>query len=441
MQKPLLIFVTLGLLCIGPRLAAGGHENLEAKIALHILAAASQKSGSVCGLLTPPPCNASESNITIHGDLNTSYDVYVIATDGDSAVGIAGAEFAIKYDDRDSVGVDISNWVKCADYEYSTPAWWDTSGKGVLLTFGPTNCQDTPSTGDSLGGVTAILGVFRLEAFSPDVLSIVRRSTSGDSALSLARCGTPSTATPVEYPWGAGRVTFGEAAGELDPCVGPFSPFSEFDTLSSGELSTAQIRITDTRPNGAPTMFLHTPGAALQGAPFRDFKRVGIRYPNHAFKNGIPVTTQGLSAILDSLETYSPFTAGDVDSAGFLSITLLHTYDDSKGFEAILNDAHSREALSKVRRAVASNGTATSLLDFFICFTGLLPDEAPSDVTDSVDVSIEGFRFDNTTKEFYSRLILRNTSAVAFPAPISVALKMTDGVDFLGSSWNRVGSF
>jgi hypothetical protein len=63
------------------------------KIAGHLVAYTTK---AICtSAAAKPPCNAGESHMAVHGDLNTSYSLYLVVLDGDTAQGVAGAAFGI----------------------------------------------------------------------------------------------------------------------------------------------------------------------------------------------------------------------------------------------------------------------------------------------------------------------------------------------------------
>lgn len=76
--------------------------NANAKILLHLLTPTTK--GQCTRAEATPPC----SSIVTAGDLYpATYFAYVLVTDADSAVGVAGVQFGIDYDGAAQSGVDI----------------------------------------------------------------------------------------------------------------------------------------------------------------------------------------------------------------------------------------------------------------------------------------------------------------------------------------------
>lgn len=188
-------------------------NNEGAKIAAHLVPASHKNR---CGGVTPEafPCNpgSNDSPFTVSGSLQTGYDLYLFVVDADS---IAAATFAITYNDTAGAGVDADLWTACADGTINQPGW-PSSGTGTIVTWIlDTNCQSTPAAGDHDYGVTALIGVLYVYAYSDDVLSIVPRRNVPAGFLEVNDCvGRPAV---VDSTTGVSSVVFGSGR-PYDPC-------------------------------------------------------------------------------------------------------------------------------------------------------------------------------------------------------------------------------
>ena len=170
-----------------------------------------------CGAISPPPCNSGQTNFSVTGNIHTSYDLYLVAADGDSATGISGVCFGIDYDGQPQSGLDIFSWISWGDSEYrggATGVAWPSDGSGNLILWDHSHCKKTPASGDSDGDVSAILGVFYVYAYSTDVFSITKRDYAETPDFSAIGCSGKHA--DLAFPSHAGKVGFGTAGS--DPC-------------------------------------------------------------------------------------------------------------------------------------------------------------------------------------------------------------------------------
>jgi len=187
------------------------------KIAGHLSAYTTK---AICtNSIAKPPCNPGQSNMAVHGELNTSYSLYLVVLDGDSTSGVAGASFGIEYNGTSGVGMDAYSWTMCADIQYSggpSGVAWPASGSGNMILWDPqTSCKRVSATGDLNGGVTAVLGSIYVYAYSADLFSITRRNYIPTPDLNVGTC-LPLTIDLV-FPGAVGKVGFGTTQG-VDPC-------------------------------------------------------------------------------------------------------------------------------------------------------------------------------------------------------------------------------
>jgi hypothetical protein len=187
------------------------------KIAGHLLAYTTK---AICSApAARPPCNPGETHLNTHGNLNTSYNLYLVVVDADSAAGLAGAVFGIDYNGTAGAGMDTFSWILCADAEYSggpQGVSWPASGSGNVIVWDKdTHCQKAPASGDANYGVTAVLGAIYVYAYSADLFSIEPRGYANTPDLSVGTCTTQEVS--LNFPSGVGKVGFGTTQG-VDPC-------------------------------------------------------------------------------------------------------------------------------------------------------------------------------------------------------------------------------
>jgi hypothetical protein len=211
------ILVTLGcavVVALYSTLAFGG-SNRNAKIACHLVEHTTRVR---CASAPRPPCNQGEKNFVIQGDTHVSYDLYLMVVDGDPVSGVACAKFGISYDGAPRRGVDILQWTLCADTEYGShrkaPSWPNAGSGNSVIWDAERNCQEAVAVGDKDGGVTAVIGVLNVYAYSNDVFSVTKHPMPPQS-LSVFSCGiSPDTLGSQSM----GGVAFGSAVGGHDPC-------------------------------------------------------------------------------------------------------------------------------------------------------------------------------------------------------------------------------
>lgn len=198
--------------------AAGPNSN--AKIAGHLRVHTAKSNA--CDSPPTPPCNSGEQNLTVYGDLNTDYDLYLLVLDGDATAGVAGASFGISYKGGIHQGMDVFDWTFCGDAEYGSDPdgpYWPADGSGNVFVWNwDTNCQNTSASGDNDGGVTAVIGALYVYAYGNDTFKITRRNYTSHPNIAVASCAASSVLDTLAYPQAVGKVAFGSSGGGYDPC-------------------------------------------------------------------------------------------------------------------------------------------------------------------------------------------------------------------------------
>lgn len=403
--------------------------NHDAKIALHVVVPPAK--GIPCDLLTPPPCNYLEENLSVHAAAGgTDYLIYVLVMDADADEGISGAEFGITYNDSIGLGVDVHSWTDCAFQTYGGPSW-PGSNSGARIVFG--SCQNTPAEGDLGGRVTAILGYFSVTAYGDDVFEVTRRADTPQESFAVTNCS--SRTTNLGYPSAAGRASFGTATDSQDPCRGPYMPLTDFESLPTAELQFLQIKLSSMWDR-APAFPLVLQGPLAEEDPglFDQFQRLAVSYPYDYVVADSPyvrvtISTQELQDVIGNLSSTPGFEAAASSDHGRLSVKIIDpTADPPKAFEALVDSSLGSAAFAGVRAALAGNSEATRKLDAFSCLMDMISGPFAQEVTDDVNVSIRGFRRQHGTQLYLGHLTVTNNSQSTLPSPISVALRLKDGI-------------
>ena|GEM_PF-2136080 len=400
------------------------------RIVVHLVP--SSPGNPQCSQAPFPPCNEGENHLTVSGDVGTHYRLYILAVDqpasypGSGQAGISGAVFGIAYNGAPFAGVDVNSWTTCGDLAFGsdTPPW-PATGSGMIVTWDRiNNCQDQVAAGDLDGGVTAVLAVLDIDVYSNDVFSITRRESSPLKDFQIADCSAATV--NLEYPGSAGKAAFGMDGG-LDPCHGPFDPFSTFATLSPQERDNIVVKLMPLEETLKSILFLGPQGIADTTA-FKNFQRTGFSYLSDVKNASQPlrlfnVSSGGISSVLDSIATMPDVIDGNVDPEAKLSISMFVRTNTggTRGFEAMVNRETGAQLLSKISDAVTEAG-AGSVVSDLACVLGMTSPLEPTDVTSQVRVTTGPMHLDHLHSRFTTTVQVDNTSGSPIPTPVSVIL-------------------
>ena len=398
-------------------------SNYGAKLALHVKSHPTVKAPPICDRADWPPCNDNESSLNVIGQLTGgvgTFDVYVLALDGDSTAGIGGATFGIEYDGATASGVDVRSWTKCTSLEYPGDGW-PASGTGVLLTWdAETSCQRYSSPDDSLRHVTAVLGVFYVAVYGQDRMEIEKNLSSGE-AVAISDCASATDEIEIQD---IGSASFGNPSG-YDPCKGPFAPFSRFEQMNSTELATLQAKLTYCGPLSyrwqsillVPTGF--TPVHEL----YNGKQRTVVNYSADRNPITVDLSIAELDALLSAVSDLPDVRDGGFDDNGFLSVSFGTVINDSSlVFESILDSSSASQFFDAVIPLVQENRPAYSELTTLACGLDVLSGSPPQDVTGDLALAINGFRLIHEPKLFVTTLTATNTGSATISAPLSIVL-------------------
>jgi hypothetical protein len=197
-----LVYRTLIAACIvaGMASAAVAGENANAKLVLHISAPVSK---SACTAI-PSDCRTA----TVAGAVGNFYFAYLCVANHSDSVGVAGAQFGIDYNGTTGEGVDVFEWRKCGDLEFSGEGWPGANTGNIVTWVKTTNCQ--------IGPAMTAAGYFYIGAYTADRMSIIPRPVDGWAK--VADCSAKEDNLTGQSPSALGYVDFGTGSG-YNPCA------------------------------------------------------------------------------------------------------------------------------------------------------------------------------------------------------------------------------
>jgi hypothetical protein len=255
------------------------------------------------------------------------------------------------------------------------------------------------------------------------------KTASGSKSASTAKTATAPTAASAKPA---------PAAPPAAPAGPHFSAWSEFRTLTPGQMLSLQVRVGavgDAAANGSPAIF----GSAAQPLDpdaFRAHRHAGQRYePDGVMPYQFTASPEELAAVIDSLNDVTAVAEGRVSSAGQLSIAMMaKTEDGARAFEAVLAESDARAAMSRLLGALSANFPAVTTLREIGCRTGTLPIAAPESLDARVKLVFSGLRQDKASpSELYGTVTLTNISEEALPSPLTLIVLIDGGAKLIGS--------
>lgn len=199
------LILAFGLGWAGPAAADPGPK---AKLILHLVPVdKDQVKKANCESF---PVEAAESVVTQGKLYPQHYLAYVLATDIDEEVGIAGVTFGITYDNEPKSGVDIISWSDCTLYEWHMEDWPQANTGNLLTWHQKDDCQRTNPT---------VVGYFYLTAYSPDRLRLIPRPVDGMAQVAACGVGPSNASSKLETVTAEnlGWVDFGDDHAGYNP--------------------------------------------------------------------------------------------------------------------------------------------------------------------------------------------------------------------------------
>jgi hypothetical protein len=203
-----IVTVTSALALAGPNANAKIQLHVGAKVAKNICQAGQKACNAIvtAGGLYPP----------------TPYYTYLVVTDYDTGIGVAGGQCGIAY----TGGVTVFTWTLCASLQFPSdpPDAWPASGGGNLWTWDALSTD--PLVGCQKSGLAAVAGYFYMGAYSPGgTMSVTKRPS--DNAAKVADCsaseelvcGPGDTGAPCTGVSHLGTAAFNASStGGYNPC-------------------------------------------------------------------------------------------------------------------------------------------------------------------------------------------------------------------------------
>lgn len=143
------------------------------------------------------------------GSVGNFYDVWVCVANFNDSTGVAGVEFGINYNQATSQGVDIFEWTRCGDQEFSSSGW-PQAGTGNIVTWVTnSNCTNTHQA-------LRVAGRFYIGVYSPDRFALTVRPVSG--RVKVANCSSAEDDLTDNQQNPLGFADFGTGSG-YNPCI------------------------------------------------------------------------------------------------------------------------------------------------------------------------------------------------------------------------------
>jgi hypothetical protein len=216
------------------------------------------------------------------------------------------------------------------------------------------------------------------------------------------------------------------------------SPYSDFQAMTPGQLSTLQVKLTFVGFQEKPvqTVVFTSPTNTVDVGKFAPFQQPGINYANDNFP---PVTFSAapteLQAVIQEAGKVPAVMAGGVAAEPYISFSLFNIVGGvDKAFEVILNQTDGIALFQALRTALAGNRTGLLIVYDMGCQTALREPGQPLDVTSKVSISLAGTRLNRATGRFVGTATVKNVSPDSIPGPVSLVL-------YLESEGNTVRLF
>jgi len=216
-----------------------------------------------------------------------------------------------------------------------------------------------------------------------------------------------------------------------------FSPFSDFQSLTTTQLTTLQVKLTFAGPQEKPiqTVAFTATGNTLDLSKFVPFQRPGIPYGNDEGNvRSFEVSVQELQSMLQKVAQIPAVVSGGVANSIYVSFAMVSSVTPiTKGFEAVLNFTDSGALFQALRSAFDGDAAALQAINDMGCRITLLPPGVPNDVTTNASVAVSGLRLNRTTGLFVGTATVTNNSGSSISGPISLVFELPGGVSLANS--------
>ena len=228
----------LGLSILASASAWAGTQG-NVRIALHL---EPYSKGDTCSLApTALGCDSygnvdPVSNLFVSGEIETSYLMYLVIMDINTASGLGGLSCGLTYQSGGlgQGGLALFGSMVCADQAFSSIApnpEWPDHGSGSVFTWDTiNNCQNTVDPTDPQGEALAVAAGFYVYAYAEDWVRVGTRGYLAEPDFKVSDCSAVETdiAGSIFYGWAQadyGRTGFGTSG--FDPCFDSIVPVQE----------------------------------------------------------------------------------------------------------------------------------------------------------------------------------------------------------------------
>jgi hypothetical protein len=207
--------------------------------------------------------------------------------------------------------------------------------------------------------------------------------------------------------------------------------FKDFLKMTPEELKSTQVKLTFLGPQTEPimTVVLNPAGQEFDINKFSGYRRVGLSYANDDLTLQIlKVTPDQLKAVISSISSYPAILAERMVDMPYLSVSFLYSGPEERFFETVLDHHSASEFFILLRGALETNPESMKFLQSWGCSLDFLPPVSAREITDKIEVTPGGVRFNPSSAFFEQTVTLKNISHEPLPGPISLI------VDFNGST-------
>lgn len=221
----------------------------------------------------------------------------------------------------------------------------------------------------------------------------------------------------------------------------PRSAYSDFTSMTVGELDTCIIKLSYLGDEGRPfgNVVLRASPAVPNYTVFGFFRDSAIYGLAGDFSEPLilRISPSAMHDVLASMGGVAEVANGSQDPSGVLAVGAANIWHHRSLHvsESIVNESVGRVVIDSMLAHVASDSATRAIL-MFACAAGLAPVSPVNDVSSRCVVSLPEVTFDRSTGRYVGSISVKNTSATAIAGPVTVALQLR-GMVTLASAAGR----
>jgi len=209
------------------------------------------------------------------------------------------------------------------------------------------------------------------------------------------------------------------------------APYSAFQAMTIGQMSTLQIKLSHAGPSrGYMRSLVFTAiGNVVNTSVFSPCELTGVLDPT---PNVYFVNPTELMATISNISTIAGVTGGGTLTPPFMEFSLANTQPSQTAFAVVL-DYSTTVALFTQLRASLTSKSALLALSQIACSYSLLEPGTPIDLTSGFTITLSGVRLKRSTGSYVGNLTVANNSGSTPAAPLSVALSLPTNVTIVNA--------